>query len=302
MAGRNNGGPVREFLSTMVTLFMVVVCVIVLVSSGGWRTISSTFGVGNPDASLGDVTAVKPRPDSTQQGQSGQGQNQQPSQQGQAQTQQQQQEHDQSRPDSAYTTALTQLDDIPVRKARQGGYDRERQFGGWASNGCGKATTRDTILARDLTGVKKDAACRVTHGTLSDPYTGRTIAFTRGRDTSAAVQIDHVVALQDAWASGARDWPQAERVEYANSPDVLLASDGPANMAKGAGLDFNGTSRWLTQHSGAPDIWMPDNKDYRCAYMAKRVAIKHQWKLSMTPREKQQTTRFIGMCAAQGKE
>lgn len=300
MAGRN-GGPVREFLSMMVTLFMVAVCVIVLVSSGGWRTISSTFGVGDPDAGVGDITAVKP-----QSGQSGQsGQQQSPPQQGAGQQQpqpQQKQDRNQPQADPAYSTALTQLDDIPVRKARQGGYDRERQFGGWASNGCGKATTRDTILARDLTGVSKDTACRVTHGVLHDPYTGRDITFTRGRDTSAAVQIDHVVALQDAWASGARDWPQNRRVEYANSPDVLLASDGKANMAKGAGLDFNGTSRYLTQHSGAPDIWMPDNQSYRCDYMAKRVAIKHQWNLSMTPREKQQTTRFIGMCAAQGKE
>ena len=149
-----------------------------------------------------------------------------------------------------------------------------------------------------MTDVKKNAKCQVVSGTLADPYTGRTIRFTRGPKTSAAVQIDHVVALQDAWASGARDWTQEKRVEYANSPDVLLASDGPANMAKGNGLDFNGTSRWLTQKTGAPDVWMPDNTAYRCDYMAKRAQIKAQWGLTMTAREKQQTVSVLASCVA----
>lgn len=163
------------------------------------------------------------------------------------------------------------------------------------------ATTRDRILSRDLKDVVKDAKCRVASGTLSDPYTGTTIAFRRGRTTSQAVQIDHVVALQDAWSSGARDWSQKRRVEYANSPDVLLAADGPSNEDKGNGLDYYGTSRWLAQHTGAPDIWMPSNKAYRCDYMARRAAIKAEWGLSMTAREKQQTVTFLSKCVA-GKE
>ena len=189
-------------------------------------------------------------------------------------------------------------DGIRTAKANPGGYDRESEFGGWAPADCGKATTRDLILARDLTDVSRDSSCRVVSGTLADPYTGRGIAFRRGVKTSAAVQIDHVVSLYDAWASGARDWNRAKRMEYANDPDVLLASDGPANMAKGSGIDVNGRSTWLTQHTGAPDIWMPDNKAYRCDYMAKRVGIKTKYGLTMTAREKQQTITYLAGCVA----
>ena len=199
---------------------------------------------------------------------------------------------------AVWQAGLDATNTIKTAKARPGGYDRERYFGGWASNGCGSATTRDTILARDLKGAVKNPKCQVTSGTLSDPYTGRTIQFRRGRNTSSAVQIDHVVALLDAWESGARDWDQAKRVEYANSPDVLLASDGPANMAKGSGLDANGTALYRSQNSGAPDVWMPDNKAYRCDYMAKRATIKSKWGLTMTPREKQQTVSVLSQCVA----
>ena len=320
MAGKGGkGSPWREFLDGMVVWILVCVCIVVLVSSGAWNVISDKVGIGHA-ASTSDLTKA---PDGAQRradaksitdllaGLAG---------------------HKDTTPktDAGTTTApktdtgsdaapktdtkaaagswgsdpavwqagLDATNTIATAKARPGGYDRERYFGGWASNGCGSATTRDTILARDLKGAVKNSKCQVTSGTLSDPYTGQTIQFRRGRNTSSAVQIDHVVALLDAWESGARDWDQTKRVEYANSPDVLLASDGPANMAKGSGLDVNGTSLYRSQHSGAPDIWMPDNKAYRCDYMAKRATIKSKWGLAMTSREKQQTVSVLSQCVA----
>lgn len=320
MAGKGGkGGPWREFLDGMVVWLLVCVCIVVLVSSGAWNVISDKVGIGHA-ASTSDLTKA---PDEAQRradaksitdllaGLTG---------------------HKDTTPktDAGTTTApktdtgsnaaprtdtkaaagswgsdpavwqagLDATNTIATAKARPGGYDRERYFGGWASNGCGSATTRDTILARDLKGAVENPRCQVTSGTLTDPYTGRTIQFRRGRNTSSAVQIDHVVALLDAWESGARDWDQAKRVEYANSPDVLLASDGPANMAKGSGLDVNGTALYRPQDSGAPDVWMPDNKAYRCDYMAKRAAIKSKWGLTMTPREKQQTVSVLSQCVA----
>lgn len=320
MAGKGGkGGPWREFLDGMVVWILVCVCIVVLVSSGAWNVISDKVGIGHA-ASTSDLTKA---PDEAQRradaksitdllaGLAG---------------------HKDTTPKTdAGTTAAPKADTgsdagtktdtkaaagswgsdpavwqagldatntIATAKARPGGYDRERYFGGWASNGCGSATTRDTILARDLKGAVKNPRCQVTSGTLADPYTGRTIQFRRGRNTSSAVQIDHVVALLDAWESGARDWDQAKRVQYANSPDVLLASDGPANMAKGSGLDVNGTALYRPQDSGAPDVWMPDNKAYRCDYMAKRATIKSKWGLTMTPREKQQTVSVLSQCVA----
>ena len=67
-------------------------------------------------------------------------------------------------------------------------------------------------------------------GTLNDPYTGKTITFTRGKDTSSSVQIDHVVALSDAWQKGAQQLDDTTRRNLANDPRNLLAADGPANL------------------------------------------------------------------------
>ncbi|MBT1161766.1 HNH endonuclease family protein [Bifidobacterium sp. SO1] len=325
--GGKGGGPLKMLVGMIVTLFLLGTLMVALVSSGGWSVLSDTLGIGNPDATTGELTGDKgetpgnpnARPldelvmewfgggtgsggasagtagrptegskssagsEATRGGSKTDGKTDRPSKTGSVES---------------WKAALNATNGIAVAKARPGGYDRETQFGGWADANCGRATTRDTILARDMTDVVKDKACRVTSGTLDDPYTGKTITFKRGEKTSMAVQIDHVVSLQDAYASGARDWPQSKRVAYANDPDVLLASDGPANMAKGNGLDFHGTSRWLIQHTGAPDIWMPDNKDYRCDYMAKRASIKSKYGLSMTAREKQETVTFLAQCVS----
>lgn len=315
MAGK--GGPWREFLDGMVVWILVCVCIVVLVSSGAWNVISDKVGIGHA-ASTSDLTKA---PDEAQRradaksitdllaGLTGHKDTTPKTDAGTTAAPKTDTESNAApKTDTRAATGswgsdpavwragLDATNTIKTAKARPGGYDRERYFGGWASNGCGSATTRDTILARDLKDAVKNPRCQVTSGTLSDPYTGRTIRFRRGRNTSSAVQIDHVVALLDAWESGARDWDQTKRVQYANSTDVLLASDGPANMAKGSGLDVNGTSLYRPQDSGAPDIWMPDNKAYRCDYMAKRATIKSKWGLTMTPREKQQTVSVLSQC------
>lgn len=318
MAGKGGkGGPWREFLDGMVVWLLVCVCIVVLVSSGAWNVISDKVGIGHA-ASTSDLTKA---PDEARRradaksitdllaGLTGHKDTTPKTDAGTTATPKTDAKVDATpKTDTKTTTGswgfdpavwragLDATNTIKTAKARPGGYDRERYFGGWASNGCGSATTRDTILARDLKGAVKNSKCQVTSGTLSDPYTGQTIQFRRGRNTSSAVQIDHVVALLDAWESGARDWDQAKRVEYANSQDVLLASDGPANMAKGSGLDVNGTALYRPQNSGAPDVWMPDNKAYRCDYMAKRATIKSKWGLTMTPREKQQTVSVLSQC------
>ena len=201
----DGGGPFRQLLSMIATLIMVGVLVVVLVSSGGWRTVSETLGVGNPDASTAALAESKKgdagrNPDAkslsgllslfgvhtggeADAGAKDTGKTPDTAPTGDA---------------AAWRAQLDAAGRIGTADARPGGYDRETRFGGWAPSGCGKATTRDTILARDLTGVRKDSSCRVVSGTLRDPYTGRVIGFRRGVKTSADVQIDHVVSLYDA--------------------------------------------------------------------------------------------------------
>lgn len=312
MKGDDNHGW-RGLVSMLATLLLASIAMVALVSSGGWNIVSDVIGIGshtttdkvvqgqdksqlpdNPDRKSiwellgldGSGSVAAPKTDGTMKTDTT------PKTDAKAAT------GSWGSDPAVWQAGLDATNTIKTAKARPGGYDRERYFGGWASNGCGSATTRDTILARDLKGAVKNSKCQVTSGTLSDPYTGQTIQFRRGRNTSSAVQIDHVVALLDAWESGARDWDQTKRVQYANSTDVLLASDGPANMAKGSGLDANGTSLYRSQNSGAPDVWMPDNKAYRCDYMAKRATIKSKWGLTMTSREKQQTVSVLSQCVA----
>jgi hypothetical protein len=100
-------------------------------------------------------------------------------------------------------------------------YDRVKDFGeAWtddqsAPGGHNHCETRDDVLRPDLTEAKLKGKCEVVSGTLKDPYTGKTIRFTRGRGTSLAVQIDHMVALGNAWQTGAsslsqepaKNWP-----------------------------------------------------------------------------------------------
>lgn len=168
--------------------------------------------------------------------------------------------------------ARAALAQLPVKgRAPATGYDRVARFGeAWLDvdkNGC---DTRDDILARDLAAVSRRADCAVLTGTLSDPYTGRSIAFARGVQTSALVQIDHVVALLDAWQTGAQGLSQEARVQLANDPLELLAVDGATNQAKGA---------------GDAATWLPPNRGFRCEYAARQVAVKVKYGLWVTAAE-----------------
>lgn len=185
-------------------------------------------------------------------------------------------------------TALAVLGSIPTKgRAPKTGYDRDRFGQAWADvdrNGC---DTRNDVLRRDLSAVvlKRDTrGCVVLSGTLHDPYTGRTLAFVRGARTSGAVQVDHVVALSDAWQKGAQRWDDATRTAFANDPLNLLAVDGPTNAAKG---------------DGDAATWLPPRKAARCGYVARQVAVKSRYQLWMTAAERTAVERVLGGCPGQ---
>jgi hypothetical protein len=188
--------------------------------------------------------------------------------------------------------ARTALDALPIKgRAPMTGYDRDA-FGPawsddtddrWGHNGC---DTRNDILRRDLTAVVLDQrthGCVVLSGTLADPYGGSTIHFVRGVGTSLAVQIDHVVALGDAWQKGAQRWSAERRQEFANDPLELLAVSGPINDAKG---------------DGDAATWLPPSKAFRCAYVARQVAVKRTYGLWVTQAEHDAIERVLRGCPA----
>ena len=185
-------------------------------------------------------------------------------------------------------TAVTTLATLTVKgRAPRTGYDRDLFGQAWADvdrNGC---DTRNDILRRDLAGIVLKPGthgCLVLTGSLADPYTGTRIDFVRGRGTSSAVQVDHVVALSDAWQKGARRWSTETRTAFANDPLNLLAVDGPTNQRKG---------------DGDAATWLPPRTAFRCAYVARQVAVKHRYRLSVTSAERDAMVRVLTACPAQ---
>ncbi|HTM85441.1 MAG TPA: HNH endonuclease family protein, partial [Mycobacterium sp.] len=168
-------------------------------------------------------------------------------------------------PDAAPMTTLTMLAALPIKgRAPKTGYDRGLFGQAWSDdvtvpgghNGC---DTRNDILRRDLIDIAlkpSSNGCVVLSGTLNDPYTGTAIAFQRGPGTSRQVQIDHVVALSDAWQKGAQQWDAVARRNFANDPANLQATSGPINQQKG---------------DGDAATWLPPNKAYRCTYVSRIV-------------------------------
>ena len=186
--------------------------------------------------------------------------------------------------------ALEQLDRLPVKgRAPRTGYARDQFGASWTDdvdvagghNGC---DTRNDVLRRDLADERLKPGthgCVVLSGRLADPYTGRVIAFERGASTSSRVQIDHVVALGDAWVKGAQQLTPAQRTALANDPLNLLAVDGPTNSAK---RDSDAAS------------WLPPNRAFRCTYVARQVAVKSRYRLWVTAAEKAQVARQLRSC------
>ena len=188
------------------------------------------------------------------------------------------------------TGATPHADDVLDTLVVQGrgpktGYSREAFGQRWADidrNGC---DTRNDVLNRDL-GLKEWRAgtrqCVVISGVLRDPYSGRRLVFAKA--DAEAVQIDHVVALSDAWQKGAAQWDAARREAFANDPLNLLAVDGPTNSQKS---------------DGDAATWLPPRKSYRCRFVARQVAVKAKWKLTVTPAEHDAIARVLSKCPAQ---
>ncbi|HEX4019350.1 MAG TPA: HNH endonuclease family protein [Frankiaceae bacterium] len=180
-------------------------------------------------------------------------------------------------------SALAALQGVPVKgRAPKTGYSRGKFGEAWADvdhNGC---DTRDDVLRRDLTGIQTRSGtrgCVVVAGMLAGPYTGKRIQFSKS--AAAKVQIDHVVALSDAWQTGAQGWSDTTRLEFANDPLELLAVDGTANQDKG---------------DGDTATWLPSQKSFRCAYVSRQVAVKLRYHLWVTPAERDAMAGVLQKC------
>lgn len=180
--------------------------------------------------------------------------------------------------------ALTVLNTLAVKgRAAKTGYTRE-QFPHWSDlnrNGC---DTRNEILNRDLTKVIFKAGtrdCKVISGSLIDPYSGNVITFS---STKSTIDIDHVVALSNAWQTGAAYFDKTKRQLIANDPLNLLAVDSNLNRQKG---------------DGDAATWLPPLKSYRCDYVARQIAVKAKYALWVTSPEKEAIVKILEKCVGQ---
>jgi hypothetical protein len=180
--------------------------------------------------------------------------------------------------------ALTVLNSLAVKgRAAKTGYTRA-QFTHWSDldrNGC---DARNDTLKRDLTEVIYKVGtrdCKVISGLLLDPYSGKVITFS---STKSTIDIDHVVALSNAWQTGAAYFDKTKRQQIANDPLNLLAVDFSLNRQKG---------------DGDAATWLPPLKSYRCDYVARQIAVKAKYGLWVTQPEKGAIIKLLEKCEGQ---
>lgn len=177
------------------------------------------------------------------------------------------------------------LDGLEVKgKAPKTGYSRSVFGRAWddnvpvefGNNGCDQ---RSDVLGFSLTEKVMRDECIVESGTLQGPYTGKVIQYVRDRNPD--VDIDHRVALQNAYLTGAQQWSAEKRLAFANDVRNLVAVDASANRQKGA---------------ADAATWLPPNKAYRCTYVASQIEVKAAYGLWVTQPEKDAMLGVLGQC------
>jgi hypothetical protein len=175
--------------------------------------------------------------------------------------------------------AAGQLDALTVAAARpMTGYARDR-FPHWrkVDEFC---DVRDAVLKRDGSAVQVTRTCKITKGSWFSPFDAKTYT------DPGQIDIDHMVPLANAWRSGADDWTDELRTEFANdlTRPQLLAVSRATNRAKG---------------DQDPSQWKPSNREFWCEYARRWITVKAYWKLTVTDREKSTLREMLGTCRAQ---
>ena len=185
---------------------------------------------------------------------------------------------------AATNDALTALNQLEVKgRAAKTGYTRA-QFPHWSDpdrNGC---DARNDTLKRDLTNITYKVGtrdCKVVGGQLLDPFSGKSLTFS---STKSNIDIDHLVALSNAWQTGAAYFDKAKRTQIANDPLNLLAVDAKLNRQKG---------------DGDAATWLPPARSFRCEYVAAQIAVKVKYSLWLTAPEKSAMSKVLESCPEQ---
>ncbi|MDO5451525.1 MAG: HNH endonuclease family protein [Candidatus Saccharibacteria bacterium] len=182
-------------------------------------------------------------------------------------------------PENSGLLAKDVLEKLEVKgRAPKTGYNREQFYDGWpVVDGC---SLRQRIIKREFGDSAVLDGCNVVAGEYEEPYTGEYRKFAT-REEISKLQIDHVVALSDAWQKGAQYLTKEVRYKIATDPLNLLAVDGSANQQKS---------------DGDAATWLPANKKFRCRYVARQVSVKYKYGLWVSEAEKQAISRILENC------
>ena len=172
------------------------------------------------------------------------------------------------------------LEKLEVKgRAPKTDYSREQFYSGWPNiDGC---SLRQRIIKREFGESAVLEECNVIAGEYDEPYTGEHLKYSNRDEISNGIQIDHVVALSDAWQKGAQNLSSDERYAVATDPLNLLAVDAAANKKKS---------------DGDAATWLPSNKKFRCQYVARQVSVKYKYKLWVTDAEKNAIFKVLENC------
>lgn len=175
------------------------------------------------------------------------------------------------------------LEKLEVKgRAPKTGYARTEFYKSWPNiDGC---SLRQIIIKREVGDTAKLDGCDVIAGTFVEPYTGQTFTATQKSDFSNHIQIDHVVALSDAWQKGAQYKTKEERYAMATDPLNLLAVDSSANQQKS---------------DGDAATWLPPNKSFRCQYVARQISVKYKYSLWVTQAEHDAIAGILANCPSE---
>lgn len=170
------------------------------------------------------------------------------------------------------------LETLLVAAEDGSGYSRS-SFKHWIDedrDGCD--TRREVLIAESLRPVRVGSRCSISGGQWYSVYDGRVTT------NASSFDIDHVVALKEAWDSGAKSWSADRRQAFANDlnlPFALIAVSASSNRSKG---------------DRDPAEWMPSRREYWCQYAIEWVGVKASWSLSVDPAEKGALSRILIDC------
>lgn len=167
-------------------------------------------------------------------------------------------------------------------RAPKTGYAREQFYSGWPTvDGC---NLRQKILRRefgDTAVMDAEDPCNVVAGSFVEPYTGEYRSYSSRAEIGKGLQIDHIVALSDAWQKGAQYMEKSVRYQIATDPLNLVAADASANM---------------TKSDGDAATWLPPNKSFRCQYIARQVSVKYKYGLWVSEAERDAIVSVLSAC------